>query len=274
VKIDIENVGDYGHDLNRPECVLCVGSGDLFVSHKGVGVTHIAPGGRQRIIGGARDVDGHELVPNGIALLPDRSFLIANIGEAGGVWRLQADGTITPYLIEVDGERLVADGCSFTNELRLAADGRSVYVSETFGRCISRFAVRADGSLGAREDFVTFGHGTFPDGIAFDEEDHLWVTSIVSNRLIRIAPNGSSEVLLEDSVAEHVDTVERALAEGRMAREHFYTMQSRKLRNISSIAFGGADRRTVYLGSLMGTSLATLHSPVPGRKPVHWDYLF
>jgi len=322
VKIDIENVGDYGHDLNRPECVLCLGSGDLFVSHKGVGVTHIAPGGRQRIIGGARDVDGHELVPNGIALLPDRSFLIANIGEAGGVWRLQADGTITPYLIEVDGERLVAanfvmndaqgrvwitvstrkqprflayspevadgfvvladargarivaDGCSFTNELRLAADGRSVYVSETFGRCISRFAVRADGSLGAREDFVTFGHGTFPDGIAFDEEDHLWVTSIVSNRLIRIAPNGSSEVLLEDSVAEHVDTVERALAEGRMAREHFYTMQSRKLRNISSIAFGGADRRTVYLGSLMGTSLATLHSPVPGRKPVHWDYLF
>ena len=108
MKIDIENVGDYGHDLNRPECVLCLGSGDLFVSHKGVGVTHIAPGGRQRIIGGARDVDGHELVPNGIALLPDRSFLIANIGEAGGVWRLQADGTITPYLIEVDGERLVA----------------------------------------------------------------------------------------------------------------------------------------------------------------------
>lgn len=320
MKIDLSKVSEYGHDLNRPECVLCLASGDLFVSHKGAGVTHIAPDGRQHIIGHANDVGGHELVPNGIALLPDGSFLIANIGEAGGVWRLQRDGTIEPYLLEADGEplaaanfvmndergrvwitvstrkqprylaysadvadgfvvladergaRIVADGCVFTNELRLAADGRNVYVSETFARRISRFPVRTDGTLGSREEFATFGYGTFPDGIAFDEEDHLWVTSIVSNQLIRIAPNGRSDVLLEDSVAEHVDAVERALAEGRMGREHFYTIKSRRLRNIASVAFGGPDRRTVYLGSLMGTTLAMLRSPVPGRKPVHWNY--
>jgi sugar lactone lactonase YvrE len=320
MKIELSDVSDYGHDLNRPECVLCLASGDLFVSHKGAGVTHIAPDGRQRIIGRTGAVGGHELVPNGIALMPDGSFLIANIGEAGGVWRLQADGTIEPHLLEVDGERLaaanfvtnddqgrvwitvstrkqprylaysadvadgfvvladgrgariVADGCVFTNEMRLAADGSSVYVSETFARRISRFVVRDDGTLGPRQDFATFGYGTFPDGIAFDEQGYLWVTSIVSNRLIRVAPNGISEVVLEDSVAEHVDAVEQALAEGRMGREHFYTIKSRKLRNIASITFGGPDRRTVYLGSLVGTTLATLRSPVPGRTPVHWNY--
>ena len=322
VKFDIADVADHGHDLIRPECVLCLASGDLFVSHKGAGVMHIAPDGHQRVIGTASDVGGHELVPNGIALLPDRSFLLANIGEAGGVWRLRADGAVEPYLLEVEGERLaaanfvmndaqgrvwitvstrkqprflayspevadgfvvladargahiVADGCVFTNELRVAADGRSVYVSETFARRISRFDLHPDGTLGPRRDFVTFGYGTFPDGIAFDEEDHLWVTAIVSNRLIRVAPDGSSEVVLEDSVAEHVDTVEEALAAGRMGREHFYTMKSRKLRNIASIAFGGSDRRTIYLGSLMGTTLATLRSPVPGRAPSHWNYRF
>jgi sugar lactone lactonase YvrE len=320
MRIELADVGDYGHDLNRPECVLCLASGDLFVSHKGAGVTHIAPDGGQRIIGRAAEVGEHEPVPNGIALLPDRSLLIANIGEDGGVWRLPVDGKIEPYLLEVDGERLaaanfvmndeqgrvwitvstrkqprylaysadiadgfivlaeargariVADDCAFANEMRLAADGRSAYVAETFARRISRFAIRSDGTFGAREDFATFGYGTFPDGIAFDEENHLWVTSIVSNRLFRVAPDGKSELLLEDSDVAHVEAVERALAEGRMGREHFYTLKSRKLRNIASISFGGPDRRTVYLGSLLGTALATFRSPVPGRKPVHWDF--
>ncbi len=47
-------------------------------------------------------------------------------------------------------------------------------------------------------------------------------------------------------------------------------MKSERLQNIASIAFGGADRRTAYLGSLMGTTLATFRSPVPGRPLPHW----
>jgi len=38
----------------------------------------------------------------------------------------------------------------------------------------------------------------------------------------------------------------------------------------TSIAFGGADRRDVYLGSLAGTSIAQFRSPVPGLPMVHW----
>ena len=41
------------------------------------------------------------------------------------------------------------------------------------------------------ETVTQFGAGDFPDGLAFDEEGHAWVVSIVSNRLIRVAPDGS-----------------------------------------------------------------------------------
>ena len=44
------------------------------------------------------------------------------------------------------------------------------------------------------------------------------------------------------------------------------------LKNISSLAFVGADRRTVVLGCLLGDSLACFASPVAGLPPVHWDY--
>ncbi len=318
--LDVSELGEHGHGLERPESVLCLRRGDIFVSHRAAGVTHIDPDGTQRVIGRRAEVEGHELVPNGIALMPDRTLLLANIGEAGGVWRLGMDGSLSPFLMEVDGERLaaanfvmqdgegrvwitvstrkqprflaydarvadgfvvladrkgariVADGCCFTNELRLSTDGRAAFVSETFGRRISRFQVRPDGSLGARETFCEFGRGTFPDGIELDEEEHLWLTSVVSNRLYRIAPDGRAALVLEDAQDEHVEYVETALAEGRMRREHFYAMKSRRLMNIASVAFGGPDRRTGYLGSLLGKSLATFRSPVAGRRPVHWEY--
>ena len=57
-----------------------------------------------------------------------------------------------------------------------------------------------------------------------------------------------------------------------MGRPHLDGIKSRRLRNISSLAFGGADLRTAYLGCLLGDSLATFRSPVAGTPPVHWNY--
>lgn len=38
---------------------------------------------------------------------------------------------------------------------------------------------------------------------------------------------------------------------------------------MASVTFGGPDLRTVYLGSLMGSRLPTLRSPVAGLPPAH-----
>ena len=39
---------------------------------------------------------------------------------------------------------------------------------------------------------------------------------------------------------------------------------------MASVTFGGPDLRTVYLGSLMGTTIPCFRSPVPGLPLPHW----
>jgi len=176
------------------------------------------------------------------------------------------------FIVRVDarGAAIVADGLGYTNEVAVHPSGQWLYVNETFARRLSRFALRADGSLGFKEVVTEFGPGTFPDGLAFDEAGHAWVVSIVSNRLIRVAPDGTPTTWLEETDAEHLAWVEQAFDAGTMGRPHLDGAPSRSLRNISSIAFAGADRRTAVLGCLLGERLATLRLPVAGVAPTHW----
>ena len=141
-----------------------------------------------------------------------------------------------------------------------------------FARRLSRFRVEANGDLSARETVTEFGHGVFPDGMALDLEGAVWIVSIVSNRVIRVLPGGRQEVILEDTDAAHLDWVEEAYRTGQMGRPHLDGIKSAKLRNVSSIAFGGEDLRTVYLGCLLGDAIAEFRSPIAGCPPSHWRY--
>jgi len=175
-------------------------------------------------------------------------------------------------LVDHSGARIVAEGLGYTNEAILDAAGEWLYVNETFARVTSRFPVRPDGSLGPREVFAEYGPGTYPDGMAFDEEGHLWVVSIISNRVLRVAPDRSIAVIVEDADADHVAWVERAYVAGEIGRPHLDTAKSRVLRNISSIAFGGVDRRTVYLGCLLDDAIYAFRASVAGLAPAHWNW--
>jgi hypothetical protein len=181
-----------------------------------------------------------------------------------------ADGYI--LLKDDKGARIVADGLGFTNENKLDPSGRFLYVSETMARRLSRFAVHDDGSLGSRETVAEFGAGTFPDGFEFDAEGGIWIASVVSNRLLRIAPDGSQRVILEDSDPEVVETVERKFERGALERSDIDAGRGRTLGNLASVAFGGPDLRTVFLGSLFAGRIATFRSPIPGAEPRHWRF--
>ena len=104
-----------GSGLQRPECVLCHRSGRVYVSHRGGGIMAIEADGSQRLIGGMAEVGGGEAIPNGIALLPNGHFLVANMGAAGGVWQLGPDNEVIPYLMEVDGVPLAAANFVFND---------------------------------------------------------------------------------------------------------------------------------------------------------------
>lgn len=181
-----------------------------------------------------------------------------------------ADGFIV--LLDTRGARIVADDLGYTNEAAVSPDGRWLYVNETFSRRLSRFPLARDGSLGAKEVVTNFGHGTYPDGLAFDAEGHLWITSIVSNRVLRVAPDGASTVMLEDADPAHVQWCEDAWLRGELGRPHLDRAAGRVLRNISSLAFGGPDLRTAYLGCLLGDAIASFRAPVAGHPPVHWTF--
>ena len=308
-----------GAGLNRPECVLATARGAVYTADWRGGVAETLPDGSQTLFAARLSAD-RPLRPNGIALRPDGSFLLADLGDTlGGIFHLRRDGSLTPFIEEIDGiplppsnyvvedgkrtwitvstrhrpralayrgdisdgfiavvdargARIVADGLCYTNEAVPSPDGHWLYVNETFARRLARFRLESDGRLSAKETVTTFGHGTFPDGLTFDTEGGVWITSIVSNRVIRVLPDGSQQLMLEDCDPAHVDWVEQAFQSGTMGRPHLDKSSGQLLKNISSLAFGGPDLRTAYLGCLLDDRIATFHAPVAGHAPYHWNF--
>ena len=319
--LSLDDLSFVGCGLVRPECVLATAAGHLYSADWRGGVAHILPDGTQHLYTGVAP-DGRQLRPNGIALLPDGSFLVADLGETlGGVFRLERSGKVSTVLEQIDGTPLpptnfvttdiagriwvtvstrksprslayrpdaddgfiirintdgsacvVADGLGYTNELAFSPCGKWLYVNETFSRCLSRFAVNQAGDLGDRQLVCRFGAGTFPDGLAFDEEGGIWITSIVSNRVLRVVPGSSVVTVLADSDFAHVNKVEMAFQAGELGRPHLDQVKSQRLRNISSLAFGGPDLTDGYLGCLLGDAIAHIRLPVRGHPPIHWHY--
>src|SRR3954453_2497027 len=102
--ISLQDLTFVGDDLARAEFVMTTRSGDLFVPDTRAGISIVRADGRTERILARNPPDG--FLPNGIALLPDRSVLIANLGPGGGLWHLAQDGKLTPRLEEIDGKSL------------------------------------------------------------------------------------------------------------------------------------------------------------------------
>lgn len=316
-----EGLRSFSSGLQRPECVLTHSSGNVFVSDRRGGVLKIFQDGTKSLIGGQGFTGSVPLLPNGIAIQRDGAFLVANLSEQGGVWRIALDGVASPWLMEVDGRpvhrvnfvvnetsgnqdrvwscisatdgsdayplrtatgyivlqdaagtRIVADGLHYTNECRVTSDGQYLYVNETFGRRLSRFRIGHQGQLTGKETITTFGQGDFPDGLALDADGGAWVVCVGSNRVYRVAPDGSKLTMIDDAEAATAKQLEAAFVAGTLDRPQLSAACGRRLRNVTSLAFGGADLRTVYMGCLAGDSLATFRSPVAGLQPVHWNW--
>ena len=180
------------------------------------------------------------------------------------------DGVIV--LADQRGARIVAGELIWTNETRISPDRRHLWVNETFVGRTTRFRLAADGALLGRETVAEYPRGTFPDGLAFDTEGAVWIICVVTNRLIRVAPDLSYEIVLEDFDPTHLDTIMAALDAGDLTRDLVYRNTGRRMLNHSSLAFGGSDLKTLYLGSISGDRIATLAMPVTGVPPSHWHW--
>ena len=180
-----------------------------------------------------------------------------------------ADGFIVRR--DAAGAHIVADGIGFTNECRVDPTGKWLYVNETCGKRISRFPVNGS-KLGRKETVHEFGAGEFPDGFAFDSEGGVWVACVCSNRLIRIELNGRRTLILDGSDAATVAEGEAFFNAGNGGRHHVEIGARSPLKNIASVAFGGPDLKTVYLGNLAGSQVISFASPIAGAEPVQWRF--
>jgi sugar lactone lactonase YvrE len=261
----------------RPNGIALEPDGSFLFAHLGTevgGVWRIDRSGQIRPV--LTQVDGHVIPPSNFIIRDRRGRLWLTVSTRLSPRSLDYRRTASSgfvILADQSGARIVADGLGFANECLVDPSEKWLYVNETYVRCLSRFPLHADGSLGSKEIVAEFGPGQFPDGMAFDVEVQLWIVCIVSNQLLRVNPrNGRVTTVLEDSEAEHVAWFEAAYQKNELDRVHVDTIRSRKLRNISSIAFGGTGNRTAYLGCLLGDAIASVPMTVAGIPPVRWEY--
>jgi sugar lactone lactonase YvrE len=179
------------------------------------------------------------------------------------------DGSIV--LADKHGVRVAADGLGYTNEARVDPAGEFLYVNETAGRRLTRFRIGALGQLSDRQTVTEFADASFPDGMAFDAEGYCWVACIGSQRVIRVdVSSGAQQIVLDESEPGLNEEIERRHAAGE--KKAWTDANGATLGRISGLCFGGPDLRTVYLGSLNRSAIATFRSPVAGAMPHWWRY--
>lgn len=199
--IDLNQVRWLGHRLHRPECVLCTADGSLFVSDTEGGVCHIGPSGvQQRILAVDAPVP---LLPNGIALRHDGTFLLANLGCCGGVWTLNHDGHTAPFLTEVEGQSLPP-----TNFVLIDASGRT-WITVSTRKSPRDLGYRPGDGDGFIVCVDKRGPRIVADGLGYTNEVQvhpsgrwLYVNETFGRRLSRFPITASSDLGKRETITE------------------------------------------------------------------------
>ena len=130
--------------------------------------------------------------------------------RSGGLFRIDHDASVTPLLA----------GQGIVNTLLWNAVGDAVYSADSLDGVIYRYPIRADGRLGSRDIWAAEHARGTPDGSAMDAEGFIWNARWDGHCLIRFAPDGSVDRLVELPVSHP-----------------------------TSCVFGGADLSTLYVTS-------------------------
>ena len=113
----------------------------------------------------------------------------AEVGaRTGSLYRYEADGSC---------ER-VLDGLGIPNTFAWSPDDATMYFADSMDRTIWAFEFDAEsGTLGERRVFAETPEGIYPDGSALDAEGYLWNAQFDGSRVVRYAPDGSVDRIVE-----------------------------------------------------------------------------
>ena len=161
--------------------------------------------------------------------LPGNRFNDGKVDRAGRFWagtkNLANNAQPTGSLYRLDADlraHRVTGGISCANGIAWSPDNRTMYLCDTWVRRIYRFEFDlAAGLVGQRSLFAELAESEgFPDGLTVDAEGFIWNAHYDGCRITRYAPDGAIVQVLRMPV-----------------------------RHVTSLAFGGADLRTLYVTS-------------------------
>lgn len=93
----------------------------------------------------------------------------------------------------------VADDLNYANGIGVSPDRKTLYVSETVGNCILKFAINDDGSLSQRSNFALLNLLTKdknkswwlgPDSMKIDRKGNIYVAQWFGGKILKISPDG------------------------------------------------------------------------------------
>ena len=172
-----------------------------------------------------RFVDGSgEFVPLAKveADLPGNRFNDGHVAADGALWFGSMDDSEqapSGALYRFDGLEAARmdEGYIITNGPAISPDSRTLYHTDTLDKRVYAFDLAVDGRISNKRLFVELKDEGYPDGMAVDAAGHLWVATFGGWRIDRYDAQG-----------------------GKVGEVRF------PCANVTKLAFGGEDLRTVY----------------------------
>jgi len=168
-------------------------------------------------------------------------------GKAGGqdgiLVRIDPDGRATTFREKI----------GISNTLAWSPDRRRFYFGDTLANVIWTYDYDAlTGEISNERPFLRGFERGYPDGSTVDAEGYLWNCRFYGNCIVRVAPNGKIDRVVEMPV-----------------------------KNITTCTFGGADLRTLFVttasaeappGDRLAGSLFAIQTDVQGQPENHFRF--
>ncbi|WP_029534142.1 SMP-30/gluconolactonase/LRE family protein [Pseudomonas asplenii] len=130
-----------------------------------------------------------------------------NIGEQGedlpvrhrrgGLFRIDADARVTP----------LARGLGIPNTLLWSEDGTQLYFGDSLDGTLYQYVIASDGQLESSQAWFGPHPRGVPDGSAMDAEGYIWNARWDGGCLLRLAPNGEVDRVIELPVSRPTSCV-------------------------------------------------------------------
>ena len=225
-------VSEFVSTAGRPNGLAFGPDGDLFVADSGRReILRVTPSGELSVF--ASEYDGQEFTgPNDLAFGPSGNLFFTDPGRKpppdpsiSPVYRATPDGEVFPFAVDL----------AYPNGVAFSPDGKELFVSEMRANRLLGFEITQLEEMSDYRMVRRFHEPAHPDGLAVDAEGRILGALRGIGGLSIASPDGKLEELY------HVEGWQP-----------------------SNLAFGGPERRTVFVTDVANASIVTFEHDSPG----------